>query len=184
MQIVIPRAETAYLHVFKPQPPMKEGGEPQYSATFLWDEDTKKLAKLEAAIVEVATAKFGAKAESMLKKGQLRSPIRPGSDKEDAKDAEAFEGKIFLTARSTDKPQVVDGDLEAVMDQLDVYSGCIGRADIWLFAYDKAGNRGVGAILNSFQKLDDGVRKSGRRPAEDAFGSEDDDDDDGDPLLK
>ncbi len=180
MQIVIPRADTAYLHLFRPQPAMQEGKEPQYSATFVWDEGEAKLGKLEAAIIEVATSKFGAKAKDMLKKGQLRSPLRPGSDKEDAKDADAFEGKTFLTARSTDKPQVVDGDLEAVMDQIDVYSGCVGRADIWLFPYDKAGNRGVGAILNSFQKLDDGERKSGRRKAEDAFDSDEDEDE----LLK
>jgi len=175
MQIVIPRAETAFLHLFRPQPAMQEGKPDQYSATFLWDEGNPKLAKLEQAIVDVATAKWGAKAKTMLEKGQLRSPLRPGSDKEDSNQAEQFEGKVFLTARSTDKPQVVDGDLEPVMDQMDVYSGCIGRADIWLFAYDKAGNKGVGAILNSFQKLDDGERKSGRRPASDAFGEEEDD---------
>lgn len=175
MQIVIPRGETAYVHVLKPQPAMQEGKEPQYAATFLWDEDEPKLAKLKKAIIEVAEKKWGSKAKGMLEKGQLRSPLRPGEDKEDAKDAEAFEGKVFLTARSTDKPQVVDADLEPLMDSLDVYSGCIARADIWLFPYDKAGNRGVGAILNSFQKLDEGERKSGRRRAEDAFSDEDDD---------
>lgn len=183
MQIVIPRADTAYVHVFRPQPAMQEGKEPQYSATFLWNEGDKRLAKLEAAIVEVATKKFGSKAKAMLEKGQLRSPLRPGEDKEDAKDAEQFEGKVFLTARSTDAPQVVDADLDDIIDKMEVYSGCVARADIWLFPYDKAGNRGVGAILNSFQKLDDGERKSGRRPASDAFGDADDDDDGGDEDL-
>lgn len=173
-QIVTPRGDTAFMHVFRPQPAMQEGKEPQYTVTLLWDEGDKRLAKLEAAIVEVAKEKFGDKAANMLKKGQLRSPLRPGSDKEDTKAAEDFEGKVFLTARSTDKPQVVDKDLEAVMDQMDVYSGCVGRADIYLFPYDKAGNRGVGAILNSFQKLDEGERKSGRRAAADAFGDDDD----------
>lgn len=177
MQIVIPRGDTAYLHLFKPQPAMEEGKPDQYSATFLWDEDNPKLDKLKKAIVEVAQKKWGDKAKSMLDKGQLRSPLRPGSDKEDAKDADMYEGKVFLKASSTDKPQVVDQDAEAVLDPMDVYSGCIGRADIWLFPYDKKGNRGVGAILNSFQKLADGERKSGRRPASDAFSNADDDDD-------
>ena len=81
-----------------------------------------------------------------------------------------------MTVRSTDKPQVVDADLEPIMDQMDVYSGCVGRADIWLYAYDTAGNKGVSAIINSFQKLGDGERKSGRRPASAAFGDIDDDD--------
>jgi hypothetical protein len=183
MQIVTPRGETAYLYVFKAQAAMEEGKPDQYSATFIWDENNPKLKKLEDAIVEVAKKKFGDKAEAMLKKGQLRSPLRPGSEKEEAKDAELYEGKVFLKASSTDKPQVVDADLEAVMSEMDVYSGCIGRGDIWLFPYDKKGNRGVGAILNSFQKLADGERKSGKRPASAAFG-DDADDDDGDELLK
>lgn len=182
MQIVIPKGETAYLHLFRPQPPMQEGKDPQYTATFLYDEGDKRLAKLEKAIVEVAEKKFGPKAKALLEKGQLRSPLRPGSDKEDAKDAEMYEGKVFLKASSTDKPQIVDEDLDPILDTFEVYSGCIGRADIWLFPYDKAGNKGVGAILNSFQKMGEGERKSGRRPAEDAFGSDADEEED--ELLK
>jgi hypothetical protein len=178
MQIVTPKAQTAYLHVFRAQPAMQEGKPDQFSATFIWDEEEKKLAKLKKAIIEVAEKKFGSKAKGMLEKGQLRSPLRPGSDREDGKDAELFEGKVFLTARSQDKPQVVDEDLEPIMDQFDIYSGCLGRGDIWLFPYDKAGNRGVGAILNSFQKLGEGERLSGRRPASAAFGDEEDEDDD------
>lgn len=173
-QIVIPRAETAYVHVFKAQPPMQEGKEPQFSATFLWDEENPRLDKLRKAIVEVAEEKWGKKAADMLKKGQLKSPLREGSEKEEAKDAEMYEGKVFLKASSTDRPQVVDKELEEIIDKFEVYSGCIARGDIWLFSYDKAGNKGVGAILNSFQKLDDGERRSGRRSAEDAFGEEDD----------
>lgn len=177
-QIVIPRGETAYVHVFKAQPPMQEGKEPQFSATFLWDEKNPKLDKLRQAIVQVAEEKWGKKAADMLKKGQLKSPLHEGSEKEDAKDAEMYEGKVFLKASSTDRPQVVDKDLEDIVDKFDVYSGCIARADVWLFPYDKAGNKGVGAILNSFQKLDDGERRSGRRAAGDAFAEDDDEDQD------
>lgn len=173
-QIVIPRAETAYVYVFAPQKAMEEGKEPQFSSTFLWDADSTKLDKLRAAIVEVAEEKWGKKAADMLKKGQLNSPLRDGSEKEDAKDAEMYEGKVFLKASSTDKPQIVDKDLNDILDKFEVYSGCIARADIWLFPYDKKGNKGVGAILNSFQKLDDGERRSGRRSAEDAFSGEED----------
>lgn len=178
MQIVTPKANTAYVHLFRPQPAMQEGKDPQYSVTLLWPAGDKRLAKLGKAIIEVAESKWGKKAGDMLKKGQLRSPLRPGEDKEDAKDAEFFEGKVFLTARSTDKPQVVDEDLNDIIDTMEVYSGCIGRADIWLFAYDKAGNKGVGAIVNSFQKLGDGERLSGKRPAADAFGDSEDEEED------
>lgn len=176
MQIVTPPAETAYLYLFKPQPAMEAGKPDQYSVTLLWPEGSKKLKKLEAAILETAEGKWGKKAKKMLESGQLRNPLRPGSDKEGTNAEEEFAGKTFMTIRSTDKPQVVDEDLDEVLDQMEVYSGCIGRADVYLFPYDKAGNKGVGAIINSFQKLKDGERKSGRRPAESAFGELDEED--------
>ena len=179
MQIVTPRASTAYCNVLKAQPAMEKGKPDQFSVTLLWDEGEKKLEKLRKAIEEVAVAKFGPSARTKLANGQLRNPIRPGSDKEGTNAEDEFTGKVFMTVRSTDKPQVVDQDLEPVMDSMDVYSGCIGRADIWLYAYDTAGNKGVSAILNSFQKLDDGDRKSGRRTAASAFSEGLDDDDAG-----
>lgn len=172
MQLVTPAGEASYAFVFRPQKAMQEGKPDQYSLTLLWDENHPKLKALEAAINEVATKKFGAKAPQMLAKGQLRSPLRPGSER----DQEDYQGKVFLTARSTDRPQVVDSDAEPIMDQVDFYSGCTARMDIYLFAYDKAGNKGVSAILSSVQKLGDGVRKSGRRSAQEAFSDLDDDD--------
>lgn len=176
-QIVTPRGGTAYVYLTKAQPAMEKGKEDQFSVTLLWDKDDPKLKKLRAAIEAVATEKWGKKAVDMLKKGQLRNPLRDGEEKEDAKDAEMYEGKVFLKAVSTERPQVVDEDLEEIISASQVYSGCEGRADIWLYPYDKAGNKGVGAILNSFQKLGEGERRSGRRDAADAFGDADDDED-------
>lgn len=176
MQIVTPRASTAYLFLTRAQPAMEKGKPDQYSVTLLWEEADKKLDKLRKAIEEIAVAKFGETAKKKLTNGQLNNPLRPGSDKEGTNAEDDFAGKLFMTLRSTEKPQVVDADLEPIMDAMDVYSGCVGRADIWLYAYDKAGNRGVSCILNSFQKLDDGDRKSGRRPAAAAFADLDDED--------
>lgn len=163
MQIVTPGGTAAFAYVFRPQAAMQDGKEPQYALSLVFDKDNPKLKKLQDAIVEVATKKFGAKAKQMLEKGQLKTPLR------DDKEGEDFEGKLVLTARSSEKPQVVDQDAEAVMDQMDFYSGCRARMDVWLYAYDKAGNRGVAAILNNVQKLGEGERKSGRRSASSAF---------------
>ncbi len=181
MQIVTPRCDSsAFCNLLKPQPAMEKGKPDQYSITLLWDEEeggepNPKLAKLRKAIVDVATAKFGKDAAKKLEKGQLKNPLRPGSDKEGTNAEDDFAGKVFMTLRSTDKPQVVDQDLEPIKDSMDVYSGVIGRADIYLFAYDTAGNKGVSAVINSFQKLGDGERKSGRRPAAAAFADLDED---------
>lgn len=170
MQIVTPSGKAAYAFVSRPQKAMEAGKPEQYSLTLIWDENDPKLKKLKAAIEQVAIAKFGAKAPQMLAKGQLKNPLRPGSDR----DSEEFEGGVFLTARSTDKPQVVDREAEPIMDPMEFYSGCQARMDIYIYAYDKAGNKGVSAILNSVQKLGDGERMSGRRSAQQAFEGLDD----------
>lgn len=174
MQILTPPGEAAHVFVFRPQEAMEKGKEPQYSMTVLWDEDDKRLKKLETAIEEVAVAKWGAKAKQMLEKGQLKNPLRDGD--ETNQDWKA--GKKFLTARSTDRPGIVDEDLEDIIDQSQVYGGCEARMDVWLYAFDKAGNRGVAAILNNVQKTGDGERKSGRRSAAEAFGKLSDEDKD------
>ena len=173
MQIVTPTGTASYAHVHRAQPPMDPTKPPQFSLTLLWDKDNPKLKKLKDAIEQVAIAKFGAKAPQMLEKGQLKNPLRDGDEKDD----ERYEGKVFLTARSTDKPGCVDVDAEPLMNQSDFYSGCQARMDVWVYAFDKAGNKGVACILNNVQKIDDGERLGGGpRSAADAFADADEDD--------
>jgi hypothetical protein len=177
-QILTPPGEVAYPSVFRAAPPMQAGKEPQFQLTLVWSEDDKRLEKLKKAIQDVAIAKFGAKAPQMLKNGQLKNPLRPGSDRPDAS---WLENKVFLTARSTDKPDCVDKEMNDLISSTDFYSGCMARMDIYLYAFDKAGNKGVSAVLNNVQKTGDGERKSGRRSADEAF--KDDDEDDGADLT-
>lgn len=166
MQKLTPSGETVWPAVFKPAPPMQEGKDPQFQNTVMWPKsDDDEWDDVRDVILEVATAKFGKKAEAMLKKGQLRSPIRDGDDT----DQDYLEGHFYLTARSSDRPEVVDEDVEDIINTKDFYGGCQSRMDCYFFAYDKAGNRGVAAILNSVQKTGDGERKGGRRNASDAF---------------
>ena len=145
--------------------------EPQYQLTLLWPHsDKNKLKRLEAKIQEVAEEKWGKTAAAKLKKGQLKHPIRDGDDR----DAEWMQEHYYLTARSSSRPGCVDADLVDIIDSGQVYAGAIGRMDIWLYAYDKAGNKGVGAIVNNVQVTGEGERKDGRKSAADAFGEGDD----------
>lgn len=171
MQILTPSGEVFWPAVFKPSKPMEGAAnkDPQYQLTIGWSHDREKeLKKLKDAIVEVATAKFGKKAAAMLEKGQLKNPLRDGDDS----DQDYLEGLYYLTARSSDRPDVVDEDLDDIIDSKEFYGGAEARMDIWLYAFDKAGNRGVAAILNNVQKTGEGERKGGRRSAADAFGGE------------
>lgn len=182
MQTLTPVGEFAFVSVFRPAAPMEgsQNKDPQYQLTILWDEDDPKLRKLEKKIEEVAVAKWGAKAKTMLEKGQLKNPLRDGNERS----ADWMEGKRFMTARSNDRPDVVDADLEDIIDERKVYAGAIGRMDVWLYAFDKAGNKGVGAILNNVQVTDEGERKGGRRDAASAFNDDDDDDEDDRPARR
>lgn len=168
MQILTPEGEAFWPAVFRPAKPMQEGKEPQYQLTIGWSKDDEPdgLDRLRDAILEVATEKFGKKAEQMLAKGQLKNPLRDGDDA----GQDYLDGLWYFTARSTDRPDVVDEDVEDIIDQKDFYGGCIARMDVYLYAFDKAGNRGVSAILNNVQKTGDGERKGGGRSAGAAFG--------------
>ena len=88
---------------------------------------------------------------------------------------------FFLNANSTQKPGIVDRDLNEILDPDEVYSGCWGRASINFFPYNSNGNKGVGVGLNNIQKLKDGERLGGARAsAEDDFGGDDFEDDEED----
>lgn len=87
----------------------------------------------------------------------------------------------FLNANSTQKPGIVDKDLNEILDPDEVYSGCWGRASINFYAFNTNGNKGVGVGLNNIQKLKDDTRLgAARASAESDFGDgfEDDEDDD------
>lgn len=180
MQILTPRGQAVYAYAFRPQRAMQEGKEPQFSITLCF-ENERRLQKLKDAIEQVAVEKFGAKAKKMLQSGQLKSPLRNAED--EGNENELIAGRWFINARSTTKPGVVgeDGE-EELTTQDEFYAGCDARADVWLYAFDKAGNKGVAAILNNIQKLADGERISGRRSASEAF--KDDDDEDDVPVRK
>lgn len=143
---------------------MEEDGEPKYSITMLFDKDTNLKAMKKA--VEMATKeKWGDKIPK-----KLRSPFRDGD--EEKPDDENYENKIFISASSKKKPQVVDGDLEPVTEE-DFYAGCYARATLIAFGYEVKGNKGVAFALQNVQKLEEGEALSKKRSAEEDFADDD-----------
>ena len=84
-------------------------------------------------------------------------------------------GSVYINVRSKQPPGIVsrfageDGRPLRITDPSEVYSGCQVRASLNVFAYDRAGNRGISLGLNNVQKLADGERLDGRLKAEDDF---------------
>lgn len=155
---------------------VNEGEEKKFSVSLLIPKSDKAtIAKIEAAIdaaKEAGKSKWGGKIPT---KG-LKLPLRDGD--EDRPDDDAYAGHYFINASSKTKPGVVDKDLQPVLDQEEVYSGCYGRASINFYPFDAKGNKGVAAGLNNVQKLKDGDPLSGKSRAEDDFAEAVDDDDD------
>ena len=75
---------------------------------------------------------------------------------------------IFLM-RTEQAPQVVDRNVQPILDQSEVYSGCYGRISVNFYGFNSNGNRGIAAGLGNIKKLRDGESLGGRTNAEDDF---------------
>ena len=65
-------------------------------------------------------------------------PLRP--------EDEAYADSMFLNANSKQAPQIVDRQVQPILDQSEIYSGCYGRVSITFYAYNSNGNKGVGPV--------------------------------------
>lgn len=142
------------------------GSDPKYSISAIIDKDDKEtIAKINAA-VEAAKKeglpKWGGKIPS-----NLKLPLRDG-DIEKPED-EAYAHAMFLNANSKQAPQVVDRQVQPILDQTEVYSGCYGRISVTFFAYNSNGNKGVGAGLGNVQFLKAGPSLGSRTNADEDF---------------
>lgn len=169
--IVTGKVRFSFVNVFTPRA-NQEGQEPKYSVTLLipkTDVDTlnRLRAGMQQAINEGLSKVFG---------GQMpANPSYPIYDGDGLRPTgEAFgpecKGHYVITASSKQQPQVVDANVQPVLNQSDIYSGCYGRASVRFFAYNKAGRKGVGCGLGNIQKLEDGEALGGRTTAADDFG--------------
>lgn len=158
--LMTPEALISYPHLFTAQEGMS-GGEPKFSASFIFTEEqtkTPEFAALKDAAATVISEKWGANIPS-----NVRSPFR-----EDGASKGYPENCVFLGAKSKHQPGLVDWNLEPLSSG-DVYPGAVVRARVSCFAYDVNGNRGVAFGLDAVQKLRDGDRLDGRVDAKNAF---------------
>ncbi|KER02849.1 DUF2815 family protein [Photorhabdus temperata] len=147
-------------------------GDFKFRATFLIPNDHPANAEIEAAIKKVATEKWGAKADSVIKSirgNNMRFNYRDGDEKSEY---EGYAGHMYISASNKARPLVIDRD-KTPLTAADgrPYSGCYVDAAITLFAYDNQG-KGISASLGGVQ-----FRKDGDAFAGGGVASEDDFDD-------
>ncbi len=173
-KVITGKVRFSYAQVFEPKA-MNESSVPKYSISLIIPKKDKKTldkikAAIESAIEEGKASKWGGKVPK-----NLKTPLRDGDDERE--DDEVYAGAMFVNANSSNKPGLVDEDLNPILDKSEFYSGCYGRASINFYPYDSNGSKGIACGLNNLQKLEDGERLAGGgASAEEDFGSSDDDD--------
>lgn len=121
----------------------------------LWDQ---LIASAQACAIE----KWGDKIPAT-----LASPFRKGEEKEQF--AGYGEGVMFMNAKTTTRPGVVDQRVVRIIDPEDFYAGCYAHADINPFAWTYMGKSGISFGLQNVQKVGDGEPLGGRTSAESSF---------------
>ncbi len=171
-----PKFRVAFPAVFRPKH-NDLNGKDEYSLVALFpplnEMDATQKTQWDK-VVEAAQAALTKKFGTNKKKwpgdpAKYRSPFRDQGDREKT-DKETgkktlpqgyVKGATYLTLRSTQRPGVVDKQVQEIIDESEFYGGCWAIASINAYAYDQKGNRGVSFGLGNLQKVKD----------DDAFGN-------------
>lgn len=150
----------------------KDDGKPRYSSTFLIVPGSANDTALEAAIQAAADAKYGAKAQAMLK-GMVGNGNKYCYQNGDTKEYEGYAGMKFVAAHRQAKdgaPKVFGIDGMTLLKENDgiIYGGCYVNAVVDIYA-QPGENAGIRCGLIGVQFLRDGVAFSGSRISEGDF---------------
>lgn len=175
-KVVTGKVRFSYVNIFKSRA-FQADQDAKFSICLLIPkEDKATLKKIKAAIDEAIQEGISSKWNGK-KPANVKLPLRDG-DEERADEAPEYEGTMFLNANSTQKPGIVDKDLNEILDPDEVYSGCWGRASINFYPFSVNGNKGIGVGLNNVQKLKDGEHLGAARASAESDFDDDFEDDD------
>jgi hypothetical protein len=175
-KVIFGPCRLSYTHVFNRYNPDGDQADGKYMTNVLIPKDEKEtIEAINKAIAEAKkqaiVSKWGGKEPK-----KLDMPLRDGDEKDD----ENYEDMLFVNAKSSTRPGIVDRNKVPIVDEEEVYSGVWAIVSVSFFAYDKNGNKGVACGLNNIMKFKDDEHFGGRVSAESDFGDVDlgDDDDD------
>ncbi len=127
---------------------------------------------VDAAINADKGKKLGNK-DGIVNKKMLKLPLHDAD--EEGNTYNGYKGMMFFNSSNERRPQCVDRNVAPITDPDDLYSGCYCRVMINFYAFNREGNKGIGASLGNVQKIRDGEPLDGRTNAEDDFDLFDDD---------
>lgn len=173
--VVTGEVRFSFVHIFKPYAITPES-DPKYSLTCLLPKtDTVTKAAFDQAIANAiqrgAQERWGGIVPPI-----VPNPIHDGDGvKQDGTPfGSECKGHWVFTATSKQDyaPDVAGPNLEPILDQSQVYSGCYGRVSINVYPYLFGVKKGIGFGLGAVQKLRDGEPLGGGgQTAKEAFGA-------------
>jgi hypothetical protein len=170
MQIVLKNVRLAFPNLWEPTT-FNGTGQPACSASFIISPDNKlAMETVVAAIKQVATEKWQAKATEMLKTLKAKNDLclHDGAEKSNYA---GFEGNHYVSARNATRPIVIDRD-KSPLTQADgrIYAGCYVNVSLDVWAQDNGYGKRINAKLLAVQFVKDGEAfGGGAQGSADAF---------------
>lgn len=157
------------------QPRSVHGSDPKFGGAFIFEPGSQNEKKLEQAMKDVATAKWGAKGEKILAKlkDDNRVCMKDGNKKNNKEGDiyDGFEGMLYVSTNSDEHPLLLDRDkTELTRADGKPYAGCYVNASIKVWAQDNKFGQRLNATLRGVQFVKDGEAFAGGTPvSEDEF---------------
>jgi len=176
----------SYPYLLTPSRGPQGNQDPKFTAAFIFPPDDfapeitgdfgtlkERVTPFHVAMITAARAKWGDKADAMIREGGLRLQLR-----KDAVSKGYPEGSVFFNARGDERPGLVarypdpatnkpaaipEGKIKETF-----YPGCWVRVLVTAYPYDNV-SKGVSLGLNGIQWWADGKRLDNRIAAQDAF---------------
>lgn len=173
-KVVFGPCRLSYTHVFNKYNPDGDAADGKFMTVVLIPKTEKQTIKaleqaVEAATKSGITSKWGGREPK-----KLQLPLRDGEEKDD----ENFSGHMFINAKSSTRPGIVDKNKAPIVDEEEIYSGVWAIVSVTFYAYDTNGNRGIACGLNNIMKFKDDEHLGGRVSAESDFADIDMEEDD------
>ena len=165
-KVMLEDARLAFPVLDKPEQFQGEG-KPRYSATLLFDPESPNYSKCKEAIKAVAKAKWGEKADAILKSLMATNKIAFANGDLKA-EYDGFPGNFFVSAHSqaSSPPRLLDGAKhELPRDTGVIYAGCYVNASVEFWAQDNQWGKRINATIRGVQFRREGNSFSASRPA-------------------
>lgn len=176
-KVITGEVRLSYAHLFEPYAQNPEQAAKYSTVILIPKSDKATINKIKAAI-EAAKEEGKSRVWGGRIPPKVDITLHDGDEEGDLERNPEYAGHYYMSISSKQKPGLVDQDLNPILDQDELYSGCYVRVAMNAFAYLYNGKKGVSFGLNNVQKLRDGEPLGGRTRAEDDFDAVDREDDD------